>query len=132
MSLFSNIWQKITGKRKWEEKRKYIRLKAHHLLKYKVLDKDAELSFAKNISAGGVLFYSREEVSLGSTVEMEILFPQYPNPIKVVAKIVWKKPVKNMEGFDLGAEFINVEEDAKNFINDRILAIDKEMKEKKS
>jgi len=128
MSFFSLIREKITGKPAWKEKRKYVRLKAHHLLKYKVLGQDAELSFAKNISAGGVLFHSREEISLGSTVEMEILFPSYPRPIKVVAKVVWKKPVKKMEGFDLGAEFINVDEEAKKFINNKILAIDKETK----
>ena len=41
---------------KREERRKYVRLNAHHLLKYKIVGKEEELAFARNISAGGVRF----------------------------------------------------------------------------
>ena len=61
-----------------KERRRFIRLKAHHLLKYRVADKEEVpklLSFARNISAGGVLFYADKEVAPGNLVELEISFP---------------------------------------------------------
>ena len=58
MSIFSFIRRKGPG---GEERRKFIRLEAHHLLKYKVLQKEEKLSFVKNISAGGICFFTKEE-----------------------------------------------------------------------
>ena len=127
MSFFAKIWSKITGKPSWTEKRKFIRLSAHHLLKYKILDKASEMSFARNISAGGVLFYSKEDLPVDSMIEMEINFPHYPHPVKVVSKVIRTKPMKKMGGFEIGAEFVNVEEDARDFINKKIVSVQEEV-----
>jgi len=128
MSFLKGILGKLFKKQKWEERRKFIRLSAHHLLKYKVLEKEEKLSFARNISAGGVLFYCKEQLPAGSTVELEVNFPQYPHPIKVVAKVIRAMELKKMGGYEIGAEFINVEEGAKNFIDEKIKAVSKEVK----
>jgi len=121
MSFLSRIFGK--KKDKWEEKRKFIRLTAHHLLRYKIMEKGSQVSFARNISAGGVLFYSKEALPQGSMVEMEINFPHYPHPVKVVSKVVRVHPLEKLGGFEIGAEFVNVEEDAKDFINRKIITV---------
>ena len=104
-----------------EEKRKYVRLSAHHLLKYKVVHKEKALSFARNISAGGVLFHAQEYIQPGTTVELLINFPSYPEPIKAVSKVVRTRPLAKLGGFEIGAEFIDINDEAKDFINRKIL-----------
>ncbi|UCG34868.1 MAG: PilZ domain-containing protein [Candidatus Omnitrophota bacterium] len=106
-----------------KERRKFIRLKAHHLLKYRVVDREEVpnlLSFARNVSAGGVLFYADKEISPGNLVELEINFPEYPKPIKTVARVVRAVPLKEIGGFEMGAEFINIAESDRKFIDEKI------------
>ena len=126
MSIFSFKKKGPKGK----ERRKFIRLAAHHLIKYKVIEQKEELSFARNISAGGVLFVAKESIPPGNIVKILISFPKYPHPIKVAAKVIWTKELKNLGGFKIGAEFVNVEEDARDFINKKILAVNKGTKNK--
>ena len=125
MSLFSNLRGKGKKDKNFENenRRKYIRVSAHHLLKYKLAEKKEEMSFGRNISAGGVLFFAKEDLPAGAVVELKINFPQYPHPIEATAKIVRTKTLKGAEGFEVAAEFIHVDEDAKDFINKRIEAI---------
>ncbi|MFC1548651.1 PilZ domain-containing protein [Candidatus Omnitrophota bacterium] len=122
---------KIAGGRSSEkERRKFMRLKAHHLLKYRVIDEgEGKLSFVRNISAGGALFVAKEEIPCGSMVELEINFPQYPHPVKVVSKVVRSRPLKKMGGFEIGAEFVSADEEVKEFINKKILSIAEKSKE---
>ena len=101
-------------------------------MKYKIVNKDQEMSFVRNISAGGVLFYCKEKLSAGSMVEMEISFPHYPRPIKTVGRVIRTTALKKMGGFEIGAEFINVEEEAKDFINKQILSVCEEVKKETS
>jgi c-di-GMP-binding flagellar brake protein YcgR len=106
-----------------EERRKFLRLEAHHLLKYKMLNKKRALSFARNISAGGVLFHSKDEMPPGSDVELVINFPSFPHPISVVARIIHIKPLKKLGGFYIGAEFIHINEQDRDYIEKKISGV---------
>ena len=113
---------------KGEDRRKYIRLDAHHLLKYKVIEKEEEqLSFIRNIGAGGVCFVAKEIIPPEKVIEIVISFPGFSHPIKATARIVWNKELKKLGGFETGAEFINVDEDARDFINKKILSASREL-----
>ena len=98
-----------------KERRKFIRLKAHHLLKYRVAGKgEEELSFVritvKNVNiCAGALFVAKEDIPCDSTVELEINFPQHPHSIKVVSRVVRSRALKKMGGFEVGVEFVNVD-----------------------
>jgi c-di-GMP-binding flagellar brake protein YcgR len=105
----------------WEEKRKYVRLTAHHLLKYKVIGREKTLSFARNISAGGVLFHTEDYIQPGSIVELTINFPSYPEPVRAVSKVIRAIPLTKLGGFEIGAEFIDINGEAKEFIEKKIL-----------
>jgi hypothetical protein len=109
-----------------KNRRKFFRLMAHHLLKYKVVGDEKTtgmLSFIRNISAGGVLFHSRDRLEPGKPLELEINFPFSSQSIKTFAKILRVKPLKRIGGFDIAVEFINLEEETKNLINERILNV---------
>ena len=103
-----------------KEKRKFLRVKDHCLAKYKVEGSGTTLTFVRNISVGGMKFHAKEAFKLGADVDMYINFPPYPKPIDVVVKIVWCKPMKDFDGFDVGAEFVWINEDARDFIEQKI------------
>lgn len=102
-------------------KRGYVRLPAHHLIKYRVLEKERVFSYAKDISAGGLRFHCKESIPVGSIVEIMINFPGLAEPVKVLAKITWQKSLQKGSGFEAGARFVNIDEKARSFINDSIL-----------
>lgn len=106
-----------------KNKRQFLRLSAHHLLKYKVLGaegKEGMLSFVRNISAGGVLFHSNEYIKPGSTLELDINFPPSPESIKIKAKVLRSRELKGVGGFDVAVQFINLDEDIKKYIDGKI------------
>ncbi|MEI8349354.1 MAG: PilZ domain-containing protein [Candidatus Omnitrophota bacterium] len=118
-----------------QERRKFVRLGVHHLVKYRVLDEKESkdtLCFIRNISAGGVLFHSDVTVTPGKFIELQINFPSYPKPVKAVGKILRAIPLKLVGGFDVAVEFINVDDEAKDFINRRILNVFEKTKGGKS
>ncbi len=110
-------------KQTWAEKRKFIRLKAHHLMRYKIVDKGKALSFVRDISAGGVLFHSHKYIHPGSIVELQINFPSHAGPIEATSKIVRIRPLSRVGGFEVGAEFIEIDKDSRDFINKKILKV---------
>jgi len=106
-----------------KNKRQFLRLGAHHLLKYKMLDeggKEGILSFVRNISAGGVLFHSNEHIKPGSILELDISFPPSPDSIKIKAKVLRSSRLKAMGGFDVAVQFLSLNENIKKFINRKI------------
>ena len=104
-------------------RRKFPRVAQHYLLQYKVISKDKVLAFARDLSAGGVLFHSKEELPVGGTVELWFNLPFHPEPIKAVAKILRVKPLQKIGGFDVAVEFINIEEKHMHLLNNKIITV---------
>ncbi|MCM8831366.1 MAG: PilZ domain-containing protein [Candidatus Omnitrophica bacterium] len=116
-----------------KERRRFLRLSVHHLLKYKIIKKPEDikvLSFVRNISACGVLFYTQEYIPLNSIIEIEIFFPQDEKAIKLLSKVVRVNFLPKVGGFSIGAEFINIDKDTQEIINSKILNVYKQQKEK--
>lgn len=104
-------------------KRKFSRLKTHHLLKYKLLDEESQegiLSFVRNISAGGVLFHSDKYIKPESVLELCISFPPSSDFIKVKARVLRVRELKIIGGFDVAVEFLDLKKDTKDFIDKKI------------
>jgi len=101
-------------------KRQFLRLMAHHLLKYRLIGEDSRegaLSFVRNISAGGVLFHSSEYIKPGSILELTINFPPPAESIKIMAKTLRVRELKTIGGFDVAVQFLNLDEATKKFID---------------
>lgn len=108
-----------------KERRRYTRLSTHHLIRYKVIEKKEQKDyhpFVRNISAIGILFYTEEYIPKDSIIEVFINFPTYHQAIKVMCRVVRVNPLKRVRGFEIGAEFIDIEKDAQDFINKKILS----------
>lgn len=108
-----------------KDKRKTRRVPKHCLLKYR---KEGEgdkqkLTFVRNISAGGILFFTQEEIQPGAVLHMELNIPTYKgNPIKivVVARTVHEEKLKNFKGYNIGAAFQKIREEDRKFLLENI------------
>ncbi len=80
------------------DRRCFFRLRAHHLVKYKVVGKTQELSFARDVSAGGLRFFAKETIPPGTILEVVLNFPEYHEPIKAMVKVMRVYPMKKAGG----------------------------------
>jgi c-di-GMP-binding flagellar brake protein YcgR len=105
------------------ERRKYRRLRAYHLVKYRpafAQDKPLVLASIKDISAGGVCLVTKENLPTGSLLQVFINFLWLPAPVPVLAKVVWIKKPGRKQRFECGLEFSEIEEVLRKDIHGRI------------
>lgn len=105
--------------KKIEEKRRFRRVKKHHLMKYRLPGEKETLSFVREISAGGILFHSREMVETGMCAEARINFP-LERTVTSGMKIVRSVPLTRLGGFNVGAEFTDIGHADRTFIGDMV------------
>lgn len=118
---------------KVKENRKFVRLRMHHLLKYKIIKQPEEeraISFIRDISAGGALFHTQEYIPLESIVILEIVFPAEAETVVVHARVVRVKFLQKVGIFAIGVEFIDMNQNTREFINKKVLMIYKHEKER--
>ena len=95
------------------ERRKFIRFPAYHLIKYKILAGSEItslpiLSFIRDISGGGSCLQTKEKIPLFSIVQLYINFPPLPEAIICTAKVIWLKKLKQSNKYESGLEFIEI------------------------
>jgi len=116
---------------KKNERRKFLRLRAHHLLKYKLANDppgQKNLSFVIDISAGGVLFYAREKLPEDTFLDLEINFPGSNQPLCIKARVVRLRQLKKIGGFEIGAEFVDPAQDFRILVDQKIIDVYKKSK----
>ena len=87
------------------EKRKFIRVAANTAIVYRLLKNGAsEPSKVKNIGGGGMLFSADEPIPMDSTIELSIRFPDMPDDIKTVGKVVRVHALTNKK-YEIGVHF---------------------------
>jgi len=110
---------------KMQNKRSFIRLAAYHLVKYKPLSTEKKetvpvLATLRDIGAGGVCLRTEEYLPVSSTIELKINFPFHATPISTLAKVVWIKKKHNSRFYEVGAQFMEIEETARKMIDDHL------------
>lgn len=104
------------------EKRKYKRLSAYHLVKYRLLsdqpkDADFMLASVKDIGAGGVCLESDSLLTVSALVELKINLPSFSLPVFALAKVVRVKPGNRAGLFEYGLQFLKIDESAQAAID---------------
>jgi len=103
--------------RKPEERRKFTRYTVPLKISY-VLDGDnlVQKGTTKNISSLGIRFESERLLKEGSNLELKLELPTAPNPVHAQGKLVWvrKLTLEDNSPYEVGMEFLKVEEDNKN------------------
>jgi c-di-GMP-binding flagellar brake protein YcgR len=109
------------------EKRKYIRLRVYHLLKYKKFsdtqDSPFVLTTLKDIGAGGVCFVTEENLPMSTLIDLRLNFPGISAWVSALAKVVWVKTKKNSKTYEIGAQFVEIDESIQKLIDDKIKSV---------
>jgi c-di-GMP-binding flagellar brake protein YcgR len=120
-----------------KEQRKYDRLKAYHLAKYKLLSTKEprpgydtaaikDIGAGKDIGGGGICLLVKDFIPVSSIIDIKINFPKLDNPISAVARVVWIKHLKRHNLYELGAQFTEIDESARKAIDEQVkFVIDK-------
>ncbi len=67
-----------------------------------------QFTSAKNISAGGLVFITKEEVSVESILDLVVELPDEQEPIHCLAKVIRQEPVENGKKFDTAVCFMDL------------------------
>jgi len=104
--------------------RKYVRFDTN--LKVIILKSNGKPieSYAKNISRGGAMLVTCEDIEMNSSIDIKIIF-ESGNNFNSIAKILRKSPDKD-NGYSYGVEFIEINDDNNEIINKEISKYEKE------
>jgi c-di-GMP-binding flagellar brake protein YcgR len=103
--------------KKPEERRKFTRYTLELPIAYNIEGEDTLYkSITQNISSLGIRFVSQKQLREGSTVDLKLVLPKAPNPVHAQGKLVWvkKATLEDNSPYDVGMEFMKIEEDNKN------------------
>lgn len=108
-----------------KDRRAFIRLSAYHLVKYKPLYGSngqimPVLAAIGDIGAGGVCLRVQETLPLASLIELKIQFPSLNTPIFTLVKVVWIKQLKRRGCYEIGAQFVEIEDSVRKIIDERV------------
>lgn len=107
------------------ERRKFPRLNFRIDFKYNILNKTRfkdETAETKNISAGGIAIILLNKVEIGDKLNLKFYLPETNIAIKTTGKVVWTQEftigtLDTSTAYDVGVEFIDINEDDRNKIN---------------
>lgn len=114
-----------------EEKRKFSRLSILADVAYNKKDatEKEKLSFTKNVGKGGICLIAYEELKVSDVLDLKILLPEEEKPLSVFGKVIWVKKfsigignISQNERFDVGIEFLNINESDQEKINKYIFS----------
>jgi hypothetical protein len=119
-SLF--LGEKMDRPAYFEEKRKYPRYSIRLPLEYWQTDDACRGGLVVNLSEGGLLIHSLQDMPVGKELNVGIFFPNgYEfDGIRVTGKIVWKDLhyETDWNGYKYGIEFVRIsEEDREKLVN---------------
>ena len=112
------------------ERRRFPRLITSADVEYTILEKKAlqeKDTVSKNISAGGICLIAYEKVGLGSLLDLKIRLEDINETLEVKGRVVWSSyftfDADKKDRYDLGIEFIEINESDRQKISKYILNI---------
>lgn len=120
-----------------KERREFIRVAVYHLAKYKT-SADAggsdlpELAYIRDIGGGGVCLRTDKPVALSSLLQLKINFPLMRVPVFALAKAVWVKQIKKDKVYDVGLQFIEIDDSVRGLIKDKLDLLHKQVQHRKN
>jgi c-di-GMP-binding flagellar brake protein YcgR len=124
------------GKKKIrEERRKFVRLNVLANISYRMnlSQGDRKASNTKNISMGGICFIAYEEMGISQLIEVSVNLPDGGFPINALCRVAWVNEFvvgggPDNKKYDVGVEFIEIEQADVERINKYVLFITSQTK----
>lgn len=101
----------------FEEKRKFLRLNMPVEMEYVLPGANKICTAVTNdIAAGGLRFATNEQLQKDLNFEIKLKLPNVQNPVHASGRVAWLKKLtlEDSAPFDVGVEFLKIEEDNKN------------------
>ena len=112
-----------------KDRRQFIRLSAYHCVKYRLLSaENAEKtpfvsSTVRDIGGGGICLRTDEHLPRGSLIELKINFPHIITSIYAVAQVIWVKKRGKTRRYEVGLQFMEIEELMRKVIDTQIRGV---------
>ncbi len=128
MGLFSKMRERRQYPRHIKELSVHIKNRAHKVagrLKKSDAGRDSQTAVGKDISLGGLCFYSKIAYEPDTRLEMTIRILDFKNeagytpmhlktssvPVRAEGQVIWNKAVGDGGGYEVGVEFTEIYED---------------------
>ena len=126
----------MTYAKKKEERRKYLRLRVYHLVKYRVISENSSqteplLASIKDIGAGGICLVTAKPLEPCTKLELQINFPDLKKPVFTIGRVAWSKQTAKMSRYEIGVEFTDIEASIHNLIDDNVKFVYQKIKNRK-
>ena len=113
-------------------KRSFYRVAGHNLLTVKYGDNEKVLTFTKDISSGGILFFSDKNIQVGTLLDLAINLKGCFTIVKAKAKVVRSRPLKGGNKYEIGAQYTYIDRVGMEYIERKALGcVKKNRKDKK-
>jgi len=98
------------------ERRKYLRIEVP--LDLRIITESGEMDApkVKNVSPLGIKFETKKILKDGEKLELTLYLPKAKNPVHIQGKVIWHQKIALQDDspYNVGCEFIKIEEDNKN------------------
>ncbi len=106
-------------KKTTDERRRFIRLEVPIEVKYVIEDDPNQIRkrvSTKDLSCDGLRFISEQQIGEGAVLDLNLTIPLASNSVHIKGKAVWvkKTATEDTAPFEVGVEFVQIEEDNKN------------------
>lgn len=95
-----------------DERRKFLRLDSPAIVRYKKVTRVVvkERTLGKNVGEGGIRIPTREKLSLGAALDLEITLPYDPMVVYAQGEVAWIREDRtdSSRPFDIGIRFSNI------------------------
>ena len=102
---------------RYADRRLFVRLNANVNIRYKIvklpetrigaIKKSSEYTASKNISAGGLLFVSKESIAVGTILDLQIELPS-DKMVECLARVVREEELENEKIYDVAVCFLDL------------------------
>lgn len=103
-----------------QERRKYRRVYASLPMQFREIgefDKLPRDTITKDLSEGGVRFTAEKFVPVGNRLVVNISLESRSEAVRAIVKIAWARRQQFSDAYELGCQFVNVEEESKSRIS---------------
>lgn len=114
------IVRKLFPKRiRLRNSRRYKRFRAHFLVKYQLSTKgETRITNAKDVSAGGLCFWSTERILESSLLRVSIYLPPLERTVDALVQVLRVRKVKKVLLYSVAVNFLDLDRKDREAINE--------------
>ena len=105
------------------ERRTFIRFTSWLDMSYAVVGSSETLtSMTRNVSGAGIGFFTKNRLVPGTVLNLEVKFPQRPQPVRLTGEVMWSGPLLLFgqddapHAYETGVRILQISPDDKAFL----------------